>query len=108
VSRKDGLSDLLITHPYRHDSSFFPSGGDIGGAYIWKGGSGFPKGIVSDLQRSSDSCIVGKSHKELLGKTAAILDFNGDGKMDLLLGAPRDHSVKENAGSVALIFTAFD
>lgn len=99
----DGSQHFWINAPWRNDG-ILPSSVDAGSSYFWHGGSNFPTGFTSNAQSVSDLCIQSSLGKSLYGATAQMLDFNGDGFIDIALGGPRDHSIAENAGSVSILF----
>lgn len=104
IPNKDGTSDLIVTEPWK-DTNAFLSDGDAGAAYLWKGGSSFPSGVVKDPLSSSSSCFLSVDGKALFGYGFQVLDFNGDGELDVLLGGPRDRSLQLNGGSATLILS---
>jgi hypothetical protein len=102
-----GTSDLVVSEPWK-DRGIWPNEGDAGALYLFKGGSNFPTGLVKDPRASADLCMLSSTGKSLYGKSMCLLDFNGDGKVDLLVGGPRDRTVNDNSGGVSLMlsFTA--
>jgi len=99
----DGYDDFWATEPYFSSGDF--NNVDNGAFFIWKGGDSFPKGNVTEAQSSSDLCVIGSSAHSLFGKTAKILDFNGDEHTDLLLAGPRDSTTAPNGGYVSLLLS---
>ncbi len=106
VRNADGSQSLWVSEPY-HNPSLFPSEADSGAAYLWEGGILFPKGITSNVKESSTICVESNVGKSLTAYAATMLDFNGNGVADLLLTAPRDHSLVEYGGSVNIILDIF-
>jgi hypothetical protein len=94
----DNISDIWITQPHCYTHS---GGPDAGAVYIWYGGSTFPKG-AADLS-NADICIQSSAVRSLLGKSAVSLDFNGDGHVEMLLGAPRLFGQQENEGAAYIV-----
>ena len=98
----NGANHLWISTPWR-DLNLFPSDADAGASYFWQGGSSFPLGVVTSPVKVSDICMQSSEGKSLFGFGAKMLDFNGDGLVDLAVGSPRDKGLGENAGSVTIL-----
>jgi len=107
VFNSDGSQTLFISEPYK-DSGYTPSEGDSGAIYLWKGGSGFPKGPNQNCKSSSTVCIQSNIGKSLYGFSTDMLDFDGNGLEDLIIGGPRDKSRVNNGGSVSILLNLFD
>src|SRR5215216_3384306 len=70
----DGFSDIVV------GASGYPSGAGAGRAYVYFGGS-VPNNVV-------DARLTGSANGDAFGFAIASGDVNGDGKPDLLVGAP--------------------
>lgn len=106
-NRGTELSHLIVSEPWR-DRSRWPSDGDAGAVYIWKGGKEFPSGTIRDVKSSANVCILSSTGKALYGYSFEVSDFNGDGAIDLLLGGPRDKTMRVNGGSASLILSLLE
>lgn len=104
----DGTDDLVVAEPHFAADA----GADAGAVFAWTGGPHFPTGTVAPAPANSAAlCVRSERPFALYGRRAAVLDFNGDGKADLLLSGPRDTTAAQHtltpttthAGSVSLI-----
>jgi hypothetical protein len=83
----DGRNDLLIGAPFVNASGK----SDAGRVYLYA----FKDGLWSILNVES-----GAGAGDHLGQAVAMADVNGDGKSDLIVGAPYNDDVLNNAGRV--------
>jgi len=81
---------------------------DSGAFYVFKTGEHFPEGIVRDCAQLSSFCFASTVPQSRYSSSVAFLDFNGDNVLDVLLGAPRDHTLFENSGSAGLFLSFFE
>ena len=81
----DGLGELIIGVPVS-SASLDWSRRLSGAVYIVKGKKSLPPRI--DLKETADVIIYGAEAHERAGTSLATGDFNGDGRADLLIGAP--------------------
>lgn len=98
----DGFDDLVISAPWAHRASDERFAGHI---YILFGGQDRPPAITPD---QADVTIVGAAASYAIGggfdrqpDTIAVGDINGDGKADLVMGAPE---ARNRAGEICVIF----
>jgi hypothetical protein len=90
----DGFPDLVIAAPESDRTAT-----DAGAAYVFYGPL-----AGSELAANADVTIVGASVNARLGRSMAALgDFDGDGRDDLVLGAPRDRTLANNAGAAFVV-----
>lgn len=90
----NGVDDLLV--------SSFPYGGEHrnAGVYLYYGGQNFPKKTLADV-------IIDEPIREVLPGASVILrDFNGNGKADIVIGAPAIRRIGGSGlGKVYIIFS---
>jgi hypothetical protein len=80
----DGKADLLLTAV----SADGPGNGvDLAGEAVLVLGAGL-SGAVDVAAGEADAIVYGRDVEDRLGRSAATGDVNGDGKADILLGAP--------------------
>jgi len=93
----DSFIDLLI------GASIEDSGGiNAGAAYLVRG----PVAGTYDLG-NADAGFIGEAESDLAGSTVVGLgDATGDGRGDLLIGAPQNDATGEDAGTVYFISSA--
>lgn len=80
----DGLSDLIIGAP--HANGIKSEKLHSGAVYIFFGRSRLPR--VVNLKKHADVTIFGAESGDLAGFSIAAGDVNGDGRQDLVVGAP--------------------
>jgi len=81
----DGIDDLLLGAQFSDQ----PFRGDSGEAYVIYGNRAFPPGLVLDLAVTpADVTFWGRIQQDQLGQAVAAGDLNGDGRDDVVLGAP--------------------
>ncbi|MEP7342393.1 MAG: Ig-like domain-containing protein [Acidobacteriota bacterium] len=95
----DGIPDLAIGAPGANGLGF-----DNGKVYVFFGSAKLTGSIDLALQKA-DVEILGEAAGDRFGTSLAIADLNGDGKNDLIIGAPKaDGSGLADAGKVYAIF----
>ncbi len=99
----DGLLDLIIGAPHQNG----PRNKRIhsGAIYVVFGKEKFEK--VNNLSQMADLIIFGAKDGDLAGFSLASGNLNGDGYMDLIIGAPgtrSERTMKSKAGAVFLLF----
>jgi hypothetical protein len=95
----DGYGDLLIGQPY-----IDTSGTDNGRAVVYFGGEG--ANLLSGVIASNDAdCKYrGEDAADRAGwKVRGDFDFNGDGDLDIAIGAPGNEDAGANAGAVYVV-----
>ena len=91
----DGFLDLIV------GAGFAENGEDIGKVYIFFGdGTGRFDGSPILSAANADIIIVGANPGDFFGAAVALSDINGDGRLDLVIGAPGTDFAATNAGSV--------
>jgi Ca2+-binding RTX toxin-like protein len=91
----DGFSDLILGA-----SSYGES--NEGAAYVVFGKqNGFSNVALSTLDGTQGFRLVGQATEGYAGKAVAMADFNGDGRDDLIIGAPY---AAESNGTVYVVF----
>ncbi len=95
----DGVPDIVIGAPYANGSA--PNSGK---AYVFFGRAN-PTDQIDLAQQKADVEISGDAADDHLGASLAIGDINGDGKSDLILGAPQANVGDfPDAGKVYVIY----
>ena len=90
----DGFLDLIV------GAGFAENGEDIGKVYIFFGdGTGRFDGSPVLSAANADIIIVGANPGDFFGAAVAVTDINGDGLLDLVIGAPGTDFAATNAGS---------
>lgn len=93
----DGIHDLAIGAP---------SDNAAGQVHVFLGRAN-PRGVVDLATRPADVTIRGEAPDDRFGSSLAIGDINGDGKADLIIGAPAaDASNAPDSGKVYAVFGA--
>lgn len=93
----DGYADFLIGAPYNDEGA-----DDAGKAYLYFGG-GFGK--INSLDPSPSLTFLGEAKGDNFGMFVTSLgDINGDGKDDILVGAPDNDERGDNAGKGYVYF----
>lgn len=102
----DGLGELIIGVPV--SSASLDWGRRLSGTtYVLKGRKSFSPRV--DLKETADVVIYGAQGGERTGTSMAVGDFNGDGRADLMLGAPNGSPevngvVRKGAGAAYILF----
>jgi hypothetical protein len=97
---QDGYDDILV------GSRTLDQGGtNRGGAFLFLGedfGSNPPLTEVTDAMVDADWFVLGNSNSDLAGGSVALGDLDGDGLLDIFVGAPADEPAGSptNAGAV--------
>jgi hypothetical protein len=97
----DGKSDILVGAPYDDDAA-----SDAGSIFIFYGGmvSGTSPIVSGTASALTDVKILGDSLNDFFGYSASMAgDVNGDGKADIIVGAPYDDDGGDGSGSVKII-----
>lgn len=95
----DGYADLVISSPGRDASS---TARDRGAVYVLLGNS---LGWSARTLATADVLLIGDGNGDNFGASLALAgDVNGDGKPDLVVGAPRNDDSATDAGQAYLYF----
>jgi hypothetical protein len=90
----DGIDDIAMGAPGQDLSA-----SDAGGVFVMFGDAG----LAGDVNTgSADAYLTGTDAGSLYGLTTEVMDINGDGQDDLIVGAPRDFALDEGSVSVVL------
>lgn len=102
----DGLADLVIGAPTANNGAE-DVGRDTGAVYVFFGKASL--GGTFDLaQQKPDVTLYGERSYDSFGASLAIGDISGDGKPDLIIGAPlADTTDRRDCGKVYALFGAF-
>lgn len=99
----DGKADLLIG-AWLHDGS----GSDSGVAYLVYGGDSLGSTVKLD-ENQRGATFIGEAKDDSAGfSVAGAGDVNGDGKNDILIGAPFNDTAGKDAGAAYLFFGGGD
>ncbi len=101
----DGLADLVVAAPYEGLGATTRTGA----AHVLYGSSGqFGEACTQYLTHDSPQLagfLGGAGHDELFGAGLGVGDFNGDGRHDVAIGAPReDVRGAADAGAVYVVY----
>jgi hypothetical protein len=84
---EDGIDDIIVGAP-----GVDAGGSDAGAVYILYGAAGLQTTATIDLNTApggaGETRIVGEDNLDSLGEAIAAGDIDGDGRVDLILGAP--------------------
>ena len=96
----DGIADLAIGAPGANSP-----GTDSGRVFVFYGKTTLG-GTVDLLSQKADLELIGEADGDRFGASLAIGDLNGDGRNDLIIGAPfaNDGADKPDAGKVYAVF----
>ena len=95
-ANNDGFDDLLVGAPEYKDGSW------AGAVYLLLGTS---TGLTSMSLSDSQAKLTGEPRDYGGTSVAGAGDVNGDGYGDLLIGAPGESTVGEDAGAAFLVFS---
>lgn len=84
----DGFIDVAVAHP---DADILAHDG--GAVFVYQGGPDGPAAEPVEV-------IAGANRSDELGRALDVADFDGDGRLDLLIGAPRVDAAGADAGAV--------
>lgn len=90
----DGYDDLVASEY----SGVGSSGSSTGAVYVFHGSSSAWSGEVS--LADADIMLSGAASSDSFGRSLAVEDFNADGNLDLLIGAPYNDDTASSAGKV--------
>eukprot|EP00002_Diphylleia_rotans_P032688 TRINITY_DN687_c0_g7_i1.p1 TRINITY_DN687_c0_g7~~TRINITY_DN687_c0_g7_i1.p1 ORF type:complete len:829 (-),score=186.68 TRINITY_DN687_c0_g7_i1:160-2646(-) len=93
----DGLDDLVVAEPHRRRIS--------GAVYIFNGGLRFPRGVVGTPNKSSTRCYADGRMKGRFGNAINFLDFDNDGKKDIVVAAHHLSTRQTMNGAFHVIYT---
>ncbi len=97
----DGFLDLIV------GAGFAENGEDVGKVYVFFGdGDGNFNGSPILDAANADIIITGANSQDFFGASVAIGDINGDGRPDLIVGAPGTDFAAIDAGSVYVFLNA--
>jgi len=100
----DAIADVVVGAPGRSG----PGGAGTGAAYVVYGRTSFPPNAVIDLAVTpADLTVYGQAPADLLGLSVAAGDVNGDGRADLVLGAPSNQGTRAGKIHVVLGSSSF-
>ncbi len=95
----DNVPDIAVGAPFANGA-----GQDSGKVYVFFGRAGL-NGQIDLAQQKADVEISGESADDHLGTSLAIGDINGDGKEDLVIGAPQANVGDfPDAGKIYVVF----
>lgn len=96
----DGRDDLAVGAP-----GFDTPGGSTGAAFVVYGRNNFPASFaLSSLDASTGMRIDGALPGDFAGQRVAAGDINGDGRSDLVIGAPGRDDAANHAGSAYVLY----
>jgi Ca2+-binding RTX toxin-like protein len=97
----DGIEDFLLGRPASNEG-----GADSGAAYVLLGDGSLvaPERSIAEVDPAAIRTIAGSSDAGRVGFSVGSGDFNGDGKADIVLGAPDATAGGSGAGAAYVIF----
>lgn len=102
----DGIADLVIGAPFANNGTQ-DVGRDTGAVYVFFGKPSLG-GALDLAQQKPDVTLYGERSYDSFGASLAIGDISGDGKPDLIIGAPlADTTDRRDCGKVYALFGAF-
>ncbi len=102
----DGIADLIIGAPFANNGTQ-DVGRDTGAVYVFFGKAGLG-GTLDLAQQKPDVTLYGERSYDAFGASLAIGDISGDGKPDLIIGAPlTDTTDRRDCGKVYALFGPF-
>lgn len=97
----DGRDDLAVGAP----GFDIPGLGSTGAAFVVYGRNSFPASLaLASLDASTGLRIEGAAAGDFAGQRIAAGDINGDGRADLLIGAPGRDDAADRAGSAYVLY----
>jgi|GEM_PF-2403736 len=98
----DGVADLAVGAPAANGAGL-----NNGKVYVFFGRANLT-GSLDLAREKADVEILGEAAEDRFGSSLAIGDLNGDGKNDLIIGAPlADSASLPDAGKVYVVFGSF-
>ncbi|MBI1763765.1 MAG: FG-GAP repeat protein [Acidobacteria bacterium] len=102
----DGIADLVIGAPFANNGTQ-DVGRDTGAVYVFFGKASLG-GTLDLAQQKPDVTLYGERSYDSFGASLAIGDISGDGKPDLIVGAPlADTTDRRDCGKVYALFGPF-
>lgn len=97
----DSCAHLLVGAPLINREMFHPSYREVGGVFVWDGGS-LPVGVVKNLKASASWTAVGSRPRGRMGSSFSVVqEKRGPGVGIVAIGSPRaDGNSMEMAGLV--------
>jgi glycosylphosphatidylinositol phospholipase D len=99
----DGLDDFIAGEPFRKSSA----GVESGTIRFWYGGYTFPRHTVDNPSASATLSIDYDKEKSRFGSKIIMLDYNGDGCVDLAVSARQNSLNSRFGGKVHLIISPY-
>ncbi len=95
----DGYEDFVITAPYAD-----ATGSGTGEVYLWRGGALWASSGASWSMASAPTTFVGEDADDRAGYAVELMpDFDGDGAVDLAVGAPYVSTLGSLRGKVYML-----
>jgi uncharacterized protein (TIGR03437 family) len=98
----DGIADLIIGAPAANNG-VQDVGRDVGKVYVFFGKATLT-GSLDLAQQKPDVTLIGERSYDAFGTSVAVGDVNGDGRPDLIIGAPlADTNTRRDCGKVYIV-----